>query len=75
MYYLIFTGTARLAVEFIRLNPKLLFGLTEAQLIAIALVIGGTVGLYFFRMHPALKKWAPPQPTPEPKLAKKSSVK
>ncbi|MCU7490748.1 MAG: prolipoprotein diacylglyceryl transferase [Bacteroidota bacterium] len=75
MFYLIFTGTARLSVEFIRLNPKYLFGLTEAQLIAAALIIGGVTGLIFFRNHPALKKWAPPQKEAEPKLAKKTSVK
>lgn len=58
-YYLILTGTARLAVEFIRLNPKILFGLTEAQVIAVALILAGTAGLAYFIRHPELKKFVP----------------
>jgi phosphatidylglycerol:prolipoprotein diacylglycerol transferase len=43
MLFLVFI--ARLLVEFIRLNPRILFGLSEAQLISAALIIIGTVGL------------------------------
>ncbi|MBT8382371.1 MAG: prolipoprotein diacylglyceryl transferase [Ignavibacteriaceae bacterium] len=43
--YLILSSAARFLVEFIRLNPRILFGLSEAQLIAIVL---GTVGLFGF---------------------------
>ncbi|MBI3193784.1 MAG: prolipoprotein diacylglyceryl transferase [Ignavibacteriae bacterium] len=46
MMYLIFSGSARLAVEFIRINPRLLFGLTEAQLFSVILIIVGVVGFF-----------------------------
>ena len=45
--YLVAAGSARLAVEFIRLNPKFVLGLTQAQLVAIALIVGG--GLWLAR--------------------------
>lgn len=38
-WYLIFSGIARFLVEFIRLNPKFLFGLTSSQLIALLGVV------------------------------------
>jgi phosphatidylglycerol:prolipoprotein diacylglycerol transferase len=44
MLYLIFAGLERLLVEFIRLNPRLLFGLSEAQLISIPLILIGVIG-------------------------------
>ncbi len=44
--YLILSGAARLLVEFIRLNPIYLFGLSEAQLISVVL-IGAGFFLYF----------------------------
>lgn len=47
MIYLIFAGAERFAVEFIRINPRLLFGLSEAQLIAAVLILIGFVGLLF----------------------------
>ena len=47
-YYLIFTGTARFFVEFIRVNPRLLFGLSEAQLISIGLIIVGVLCISIF---------------------------
>jgi len=45
MIYLVFYGIARFAVEAIRLNPRLLFGFSEAQLISIILIIIGIGGL------------------------------
>ena len=42
--YLILTGIARFLVEFIRINPRLLLGLSEAQLISFAIVVIGLVG-------------------------------
>lgn len=44
--YLILNGLPRFLVEFIRVNPIVAFGLTQAQLVAIGLVIAGGVGLY-----------------------------
>ncbi len=41
--YLVLTGVARFFVEFIRLNPRLLFGLSEAQIISLLLMIVGSV--------------------------------
>ena len=40
--YLVLSGTARLLVEFVRVNPRVVLGLTEAQLVSLVLVgIGG----------------------------------
>jgi phosphatidylglycerol---prolipoprotein diacylglyceryl transferase len=44
MIYLILYGMERFLVELIRLNPRLLFGLSEAQLISILLIISGIIG-------------------------------
>lgn len=46
--YLVLTGTARLLVEFMRLNPRILFGLSEAQLISILMILFGTY--FYFRL-------------------------
>ena len=51
MLYLVFAGVERLSVEFLRLNPRLLFGLSEAQLISILLIIVGTAGFVYFDKH------------------------
>jgi phosphatidylglycerol:prolipoprotein diacylglycerol transferase len=45
--YLILSGIARFLIEFIRLNPKVLFGLTEAQVISLILLFAGL--LLFFK--------------------------
>ena len=49
--YLILSGAARLMVEFIRLNPKIIFGLSEAQLISVILITIGVI-FYFFNPFP-----------------------
>lgn len=49
MFYLVLAGLERLLVEFIRLNPRLLFGLSEAQLVSVVLIAIGTGGLIYFR--------------------------
>ena len=43
--YLILAGLARFAVEFIRLNPRVLWGLSDAQLVSLVMVVGGGVGV------------------------------
>ncbi len=53
MVYLIFAGTSRLLVEFIRINPRLLFGLSEAQLISIVVIAVGIVGSVLLRKRHA----------------------
>jgi phosphatidylglycerol:prolipoprotein diacylglycerol transferase len=45
MWYLIFAGSARFLVEFLRLNPRLLIGLSEAQLISIVIIGIGIFGM------------------------------
>ncbi len=44
MLYLILSGSARFLVEFIRLNPRLLLGLTEAQLFSVVMIAAGIAG-------------------------------
>lgn len=47
--YLIFSGFERLLVEFIRLNPKVIFIFTQAQLISLIMIITGLACLVIFR--------------------------
>ncbi|MFN0158144.1 MAG: prolipoprotein diacylglyceryl transferase [Bacteroidota bacterium] len=47
MLYLMFSSTFRFSVEFLRLNPRLLFGLSEAQLISIVLFLLGMAGFFY----------------------------
>ena len=51
--YLIGSSTVRFLVEFIRINPTLAMGLTQAQWIAIVLAIGGAGWLIMHRPLPA----------------------
>jgi prolipoprotein diacylglyceryl transferase len=61
MLYLIFAGVERLSVEFLRLNPHLLFDLSEAQLISIILIIIGSAGfVYLDRNKDKFPKFVPP---------------
>ena len=72
MIYLIFSGIARFFVEFIRLNPLLLFGLSEAQLISLGLIIVGIVGIFFINKFPERFNFVPaPIKQPSPKHTKK----
>ena len=42
-WYLVLAGAARFMVEFVRINPRVFYGLSEAQLIAfVMMVIGGS---------------------------------
>jgi phosphatidylglycerol:prolipoprotein diacylglycerol transferase len=58
MAYLVFSGASRFAVEFLRLNPRFLLGLSEAQLISALLIAGGIVGMS------RLSKKGDPTPAP-----------
>lgn len=49
-FYLILAGLARFAVEFIRINPHALWGLSQAQLISIAMIVCG-LGLMLLRLE------------------------
>ena len=55
--YIIMSSLARFLVEFIRVNPKVALGFTEAQLVAIALFAGATVWI--------ARHWAGPAPEGE----------
>ena len=52
MLYLACAGTERFLVEFIRLNPRIFFGLSQAQLIAVILIAIGTAGWFFLGRSP-----------------------
>ncbi|MGH9736444.1 MAG: prolipoprotein diacylglyceryl transferase family protein, partial [Candidatus Acidiferrales bacterium] len=41
--YLILTGIARFLVEFIRINPRSFFGLTNAQAASLVSIVAGAV--------------------------------
>jgi phosphatidylglycerol---prolipoprotein diacylglyceryl transferase len=42
--YLILAGGARFLVEFVRINPRVLAGLSEAQLISAIMIVAGAIG-------------------------------
>jgi len=42
--YLILGGAARFLVEFLRINPRVFLGLSEAQLISLLMITAGTIG-------------------------------
>ncbi len=56
MLYLILAGTERLLIELLRLNPRIAFGLSEAQLIAIPLVLIGMFGIVNLKQTPQVIK-------------------
>jgi len=70
MWFLILHGSARFLVEFIRINPRILFGLSEAQLISIILIAGGIVGIFYLKKNPELVQFDPKQIKYEPKKKK-----
>ncbi|MDD5362877.1 MAG: prolipoprotein diacylglyceryl transferase [Ignavibacteria bacterium] len=47
--YLIFSGLERLLIEFIRLNPKVIWILTQAQLISVIMIIAGIFMLFIWK--------------------------
>ncbi len=72
MFYLVFSGTSRLLVEFIRLNPRLFLGLSEAQLISVGLIFIGIGGIINYAKQTEIKKYIPPPIKPENQKQKKS---
>ena len=50
--YLLLSGAARFAIEFLRRNPKVLLGLSNAQLASVASVVAGIVLLIWAAKHP-----------------------
>jgi phosphatidylglycerol:prolipoprotein diacylglycerol transferase len=53
--YLILTGIARFLVEFIRINPKVLYGLTNAQIVSLLGMVLGFILLWQIKRGQALK--------------------
>jgi phosphatidylglycerol---prolipoprotein diacylglyceryl transferase len=53
--YLILTGIARFLVEFIRINPKVLYGLTNAQIVSLLSMVLGLGLLWQIKRGQALK--------------------
>jgi phosphatidylglycerol:prolipoprotein diacylglycerol transferase len=45
--YLILAGAARFAVEFVRINPRVLWGLSPAQIISLIMIATGTMAWYW----------------------------
>jgi len=46
MVYLVYSGASRFSIEFLRLNPRVFLGLSEAQLISFLLVVAGFIGMW-----------------------------
>lgn len=51
--FLILAGVERFAIEFIRLNPVLAIGLTEAQIVSLGLILLGVLGSFKSVPQPA----------------------
>jgi phosphatidylglycerol:prolipoprotein diacylglycerol transferase len=51
--YLIANGLGRLVIETLRVNPKVLAGLTEPQIVGITLIAGGSAAWLYFRTRQA----------------------
>ncbi|HKU27818.1 MAG TPA: prolipoprotein diacylglyceryl transferase [Candidatus Sulfotelmatobacter sp.] len=47
--YLILAGTARFLVEFVRINSRVLWGLSEAQVISLIMIAAGSMAWYWSR--------------------------
>jgi phosphatidylglycerol---prolipoprotein diacylglyceryl transferase len=69
--YLVLLGACRFMVEFVRINPRVLGGLSEAQLIAAVMVVTGIVALYL--TGGIISGWTSEQPRaevkPKPRVA------
>ncbi len=65
--YLMLTGIARFLVEFIRINPPVYWGMTNAQVASLGSVAAGAALAMYARRHSisALMISAPPQPAGE----------
>jgi phosphatidylglycerol---prolipoprotein diacylglyceryl transferase len=50
--YLILEGLARFMVEFVRINPRVAFGLSEAQLISLVMIAIGLAAWHFTAAQP-----------------------
>jgi phosphatidylglycerol---prolipoprotein diacylglyceryl transferase len=51
--YMVANGLGRLVIENLRVNPKVLLGLTEPQIVGIALILGGSASWLYFKLRRA----------------------
>src|SRR5258705_3045202 len=51
--YLFANGLGRIAIEMLRVNPRVLAGLTEPQIVGLALIVGGSASWLYFRTRAA----------------------
>jgi phosphatidylglycerol:prolipoprotein diacylglycerol transferase len=63
--YLVLSGIARFLVEFVRINPRIYFGLSNAQVAAIGTVVVGAIIMFATRNNAAIVS-APLPSTTEP---------
>jgi phosphatidylglycerol---prolipoprotein diacylglyceryl transferase len=64
--YLTLAGSERFLVEFIRRNDDVLLGLTQAQLVSVAMIVAGVVWIALVaRKGPIVRESEVPAPTPE----------
>jgi phosphatidylglycerol---prolipoprotein diacylglyceryl transferase len=49
--YLVANGLGRLVIETLRVNPRVLGGLTEPQIVGLALIVGGSAAWLYFRVR------------------------
>jgi phosphatidylglycerol:prolipoprotein diacylglycerol transferase len=52
--FLVFSGLARFLVEFIRINPRIYFGLSNAQLASLGSIVAGIILYIAVRRHPLM---------------------
>jgi phosphatidylglycerol---prolipoprotein diacylglyceryl transferase len=64
LLYMMLAGAARFMVEFLRVNPRVFMGLSEAQLIAIVMMVLGTI-LYVYTAMRSGKDEEPSLQKPE----------
>jgi phosphatidylglycerol---prolipoprotein diacylglyceryl transferase len=57
--YLVWSGLARFLVEFVRINPRIYFGMSNAQVASIGSMAAGVVLIVWARRHPHLVLQAP----------------
>jgi phosphatidylglycerol:prolipoprotein diacylglycerol transferase len=51
--YLLLSGVARFLVEFIRINPRIYWGMTNAQLASLGSIVAGILLIVWARRHSA----------------------
>jgi phosphatidylglycerol:prolipoprotein diacylglycerol transferase len=65
--YLILSGVARFLVEFIRINPKIYWGMSNAQIASLGSIVAGIVFIVAARWHAAKNAAAADLPVMEAK--------